>query len=885
MTSQKIRQQFLDYFQQKGHLIVPSAPIVLKDDPTLMFSNSGMTQFKDYFLGYKDPKAPRIADTQKCLRVSGKHNDLDDVGRDTYHHTMFEMLGNWSFGDYFKKEAIDFAWELLTDVYGIPKENLYVTIFEGDDSENLGRDQDAYNFWKNHVAEDRIINGNKKDNFWEMGESGPCGPCSEIHVDIRSEEEKAQVSALELINNDHPQVVEIWNLVFMEFNRKADGSLEKLPSKHVDTGMGFERLCMALQGKKSNYDTDVFTPLIAKVEELSGQKYTGILEDEKDIAIRVLVDHIRAVSFAIADGQLPANGGAGYVIRRILRRAISYSYRFLGMKEPFLYELVSILKNEMGDYFPELVKQEKLVTEVIKEEETSFLKTIELGLKRIDLIIKDTLSKNEKTLPGIAVFELYDTYGFPADLSRIIAEEKQLTVDEKGFEEEMEKQKQRSKKSSAQKVYDWVTLEEQPEIFVGYDQLDTETFITRYRKIENKDGEFFQIVLSKSPFYPEGGGQIGDKGILIPSYTEGFDISNPSVLDIKNCTEIIEVLETKKENNLIISLIKELPKDPGAVFYAKVDESERSNSQANHSVTHLLHEALREVLGTHVEQKGSFVGPDYLRFDFSHFSKISEDDLKLVEEKVNSRIKKNIPLQEFRDIPMTEAIEKGAMALFGEKYGDKVRMIQFGDSKELCGGTHVKSTGEIGFFKINSESSTASGIRRIEAISGDKSAEYFRNLEIQFKEVSQLLKSKEVAKSVEKLMEENALLKAEVETFKKEKAKSETANWKNDFVEKEDKKLLVKKVSMDPGSVKDIVFQLKKEIANSIIVIISDADQKPMITIGVSADLETKYSAGNLIKDLAKEIQGGGGGNPGFATAGGKNLEGIENAFQKALLL
>ena len=553
------------------------------------------------------------------------------------------------------------------------------------------------------------------------------------------------------------------------------------------------------------------------------------------------------------------------------------------MKEPFLFELVAVLKNEMGDYFPELIKQEKLVTEVIKEEESSFLKTIELGLKRIDLIIKETISKNEKTLPGTAVFELYDTYGFPADLSRIIAEEKQLTVDEKGFDEEMEKQKKRSKKDSAAKVYDWVTLEEKPEIFVGYDQLATETFITRYRKIENKDGEFFQIVLSKSPFYPEGGGQIGDKGFLIPSYAEGFDISNPTVLDITNCEEIIEVLETKKENNLIISLIKELPKDPGAVFYAKVNERERKNSQANHSVTHLLHEALREVLGTHVEQKGSFVGPDYLRFDFSHFSKINEEDLKLVEEKVNSKIKENIALQEFREIPMTEAIEKGAMALFGEKYGDKVRMIQFGTSKELCGGTHVKSTGEIGFFKINSESSTASGIRRIEAISGDKSAVYFRNLEVQFKEISQLLKSKDLAKSVEKLLEENTALKSEVDHLKKEKAKSEINDWKNNFKESGDKQLLVQKTSLDAASVKDLVFQLKKEIENAVIVIISDADSKPMITVGVSTDLENTYHAGNIVKDLAKEIQGGGGGNPGFATAGGKNLAGIEYAFQKAL--
>ncbi len=865
MTSQEIRQKFLDYFKSKDHLIVPSAPIVLKDDPTLMFSNSGMTQFKDYFLGYKDPKAPRIADTQKCLRVSGKHNDLDDVGRDTYHHTMFEMLGNWSFGDYFKKDAIAFAWELLTEVYGIPKENLYVTIFEGDASENLERDQDAYNFWKSYISEDRIINGNKKDNFWEMGESGPCGPCSEIHIDLRTPEEKAKVSGLELVNNDHPQVVEVWNLVFMEFNRKADGSLEKLPKQHVDTGMGFERLCMALQGKSSNYDTDVFTPLIAKVEEVSGKKYTGILEDEKDIAIRVVVDHIRAVSFAIADGQLPSNGGAGYVIRRILRRGISYSYRFLDMKEPFLYKLVAVLQNQMGAFFPELEKQGKLVTEVIKSEEESFLKTIENGLIRVEKLIQQTIAENSKVLPSVEVFELYDTYGFPDDLTRIIAEEKGLTIDEQGFEAEMQKQKQRSKKDSASKVYDWVVLEEKPETFVGYDQIEAETYITRYRKVENKDGEFYQVVLSDSPFYPEGGGQIGDKGVL------------------ENAVESFEVLETKKENGLIISLINGLPKDAGAVFYAKVNAAERKNSQANHSVTHLLHEALREVLGTHVEQKGSYVGPDYLRFDFSHFSKMTEEELALIEEKVNAKIKENIALQEFRNIPIKEAIDKGAMALFGEKYGDSVRMIQFGSSKELCGGTHVKNTSEIGHFKINSESSVAAGIRRIEAISGDKSDKYFKNLEKQVVELSQLLKSKDVVRSIEKLIEENAALKSEVDVLKKEKAKGEIGDWKGAYEQKGDKLLLVKKTSLDAGSVKDIVFQLKKEIPTSITIILSDADGKPMITVGVSDDLAGIYQAGALIKELAKEIQGGGGGNPGFATAGGKNLDGLENAYQKAL--
>ncbi|PWN69067.1 alanine--tRNA ligase [Chryseobacterium phosphatilyticum] len=865
MTSQEIRQKFLDYFKSKDHLIVPSAPIVLKDDPTLMFSNSGMTQFKDFFLGYKTPTAPRIADTQKCLRVSGKHNDLDDVGRDTYHHTMFEMLGNWSFGDYFKKEAIAFAWELLTEVYGIPKENLYVTIFEGDASENLDRDQDAFDFWKSHISEDRIINGNKKDNFWEMGASGPCGPCSEIHIDLRTPEEKAKVSGLELVNNDHPQVVEVWNLVFMEFNRKADGSLEKLPAQHVDTGMGFERLCMALQGKSSNYDTDVFTPLIAKVEELSGKKYTGVLEDEKDIAIRVVVDHIRAVSFAIADGQLPSNGGAGYVIRRILRRGISYSYRFLDMKEPFLYKLVAVLQEQMGTFFPELGKQGKLVTEVIKSEEESFLKTIENGLIRVEKLIQQTIADNQKVLPSEEVFELYDTYGFPDDLTRIIAEEKGLTIDEAGFKAEMEKQKQRSKSDSAQKVYDWVVLEEKPETFVGYDQIESETYITRYRKVENKDGEFYQVVLSSSPFYPEGGGQVGDKGVL------------------ENATDSFEVLETKKENGLIVSLINGLPKDAGALFYARVNATERKNSQGNHSVTHLLHEVLREVLGTHVEQKGSYVGPDYLRFDFSHFNKITEEDLALIEDKVNKKIKASIALQEFRSIPIQEALEKGAMALFGEKYGDSVRMIQFGSSKELCGGTHVKNTSEIGHFKITSEGSAAAGIRRIEAISGDKSEEYFSNLEKQIIELSQLLKSKDVVRSIEKLIEENTSLKAEVDALKKEKAKEEIGEWKNAYEQKGNKQLLVKKTSLDAGSVKDIVFQLKREIPASVTIILSDADGKPMITVGVSDDLAADYQAGAIVKDLAKEIQGGGGGNPGFATAGGKNLEGLENAYQKAL--
>ncbi|MEC5395386.1 alanine--tRNA ligase [Bergeyella sp. RCAD1439] len=867
MTSQQIRQQFLDFFKSKEHLIVPSAPIVLKDDPTLMFSNSGMTQFKDYFLGYKEPKSRRIADTQKCLRVSGKHNDLDDVGRDTYHHTMFEMLGNWSFGDYFKKEAIAWAWELLTEVYKIPKENLYVTIFEGDASENLQRDNEAYEFWRAHIAEDRILNGNKKDNFWEMGESGPCGPCSEIHVDLRSEEEKAKVPGIELVNNDHPQVVEIWNLVFMEFNRKADGSLEKLPSKHVDTGMGFERLCMALQGKKSNYDTDVFTPLIAKVEALSGKRYEGRLDDEKDIAIRVVVDHIRAVSFAIADGQLPSNGGAGYVIRRILRRGISYAYRFLDRKEPFLFELVSVLRTQMGEFFPEIVKQEKLVTEVIREEEISFLRTIEQGLQILNGMMDGA---SDKRLSGDKAFELYDTYGFPIDLTALIAAERGFSLDEEGFEANLRKQKERSRSAAQVKAGDWVNVREDSEPgFVGYDVLESPVHVLKYRKVESqKDGTFYQLVLDSTPFYAEGGGQVGDKGELFSS--DGTSVA---------------VIDTKKENNQIIHVTSSLPGDLKGTLRAEVYKNERFCTQANHSATHLLHEALREVLGTHVEQKGSYVGADYLRFDFSHFSKMTEEEIARVEEKVNLKIKANLPLEEYRSLPIKEAMAKGAMALFGEKYGDTVRMIQFGSSKELCGGTHVKHTGEIGYFKIVSESSTAAGIRRIEAITRDKAEAYFKSLERQMAELSVLLKAKDPIKAVEKMLEENQTLRSEVEALKKEKAMGEIQEWKNDFVESGDKRLLVKRTSLDAGSVKDMVFQLKKEIPSSVTVIVSDANGKPMITVGVSEDLEGKYHAGNLVKDLAKEIQGGGGGNPGFATAGGKNLDGIDSAVQKARLL
>ena len=865
MTSQEIRQKYLDFFKSKGHTIVPSAPVVLKDDPTLMFSNSGMTQFKDFFLGYKEPFSTKVADTQKCLRVSGKHNDLDDVGRDTYHHTMFEMLGNWSFGDYFKKEAIAWAWELLTEVYKIPKENIYVTIFEGDATENLDRDQDAYDFWKEHIAEDRIINGNKKDNFWEMGDQGPCGPCSEIHIDLRSEAEKALVSGKELVNNDHPQVVEIWNLVFMEFNRKADGSLEKLPKQNVDTGMGFERLCMALQGKSSNYDTDVFTPLIQRVEELSGKKYTGELDNEKDIAIRVIVDHIRAVSFAIADGQLPSNNGAGYVIRRILRRAIRYAFTFLDRKEPFIYQLVSTLAHQMGGAFPELVKQENLVTNVIKEEEVSFLRTLEQGLLLLDAMIKNA---TDKEISGSKAFELYDTYGFPIDLTSLILAEKGFTLDEKGFEENLVKQKERSRAAAQMKADDWVILrEDEEEEFIGYDSLETMIRITKYRKVESqKDGVLYQLVFNVTPFYAEGGGQVGDKGILHSA-----------------SGELTYIIDTKKENNLIIHISETLPNNLEDPFKAEVKG--RSLVEANHSATHLLHQALREVLGTHIEQRGSKVDMESLRFDFSHFQKMTAEEISEVEEKVNSRIREKIALQEFRNIPIQQAIDAGAMALFGEKYGDNVRMIQFADSKELCGGTHVKNTSDIWYFKIVSESAVAAGIRRIEAITKDKVKEYFYEIENQTQKLSELLKSKDLVKSTEKLLDENTSLKAELEALKREKAKAEIQNWKNDFIQKDDKQLLVKKTSIDAGSIKDIVFQLKKENSNSVIVIVSDMGEKPMISVGVSADLEDKYHAGNIVKELAKEIQGGGGGNAGFATAGGKDLGGIENAYNKALEL
>ncbi|MDH1881897.1 alanine--tRNA ligase [Empedobacter sp. GD03797] len=864
MKSKDIRKEFLHFFETKGHLIVDSAPIVLKDDPTLMFNNSGMAQFKEYFLGNGTPKSNRIADTQKCLRVSGKHNDLDDVGKDTYHHTMFEMLGNWSFGDYFKKEAIAWAWELLTEKYGISKDQIYVTVFEGDKGDGTSLDEEALELWKQHIAEDRILYGNKKDNFWEMGDIGPCGPCSEIHVDIRPEADRLAVDGKTLVNMDHPQVIEIWNLVFMQYQRKADGSLESLPARHIDTGMGFERLAMVLQGKSSNYDTDVFQPTINKLEEISGVKY-GTAE-KTDIAIRVVVDHLRAVSFAIADGQLPSNTGAGYVIRRILRRAISYGYRFLGLKEPFIYKLYPILKAEMGDFFPELVKQETIVTGVIREEEASFLRTIEQGLNRLNQIIEQL--GDSKVVPGDVIFELYDTFGFPADLSRIVAEDHGFTIDEAGFEAEMAKQKERSKKATALVTDDWVILDDKGnETSIAYDNTEAEVKITRYRKVKNKKGEFFQLVFNQTPFYAESGGQIGDTG------------------SISTLNETIEVVDTKKENNLVIHFVETLPENVNATFNAKVDTEKRNETTKNHSATHLMHEALREVLGTHVEQKGSYVGDDYLRFDFSHFSKMTDEELTIVEQKVNDKIAEALPLIEKRDCDINDAIAEGAMALFGEKYGDKVRVIRFGSSIELCGGTHVKNTADIRLFRILSESSTAAGIRRIEAITSNKAIEAYKDAEKNYNDVLAALKTKnDAVKAVQHLLDENAELKKQLESFVAQQAAAEKATWKAAVKEINGVNFLAVKTNLDTNAAKQNAIDLTKEIENAFIVVGTNDAVKPSITISIAKNLvdDKGYNAGQIVKEIAKHINGGGGGQAFLATAGGKEVSGLDAALKQA---
>jgi len=874
MKSQDVRKQFLDFFKSNGHLIVPSAPIVLKDDPTLMFNNSGMAQFKEYFLGNGTPKSKRIADTQKCLRVSGKHNDLEDVGFDTYHHTMFEMLGNWSFGDYFKKEAINWAWQLLTEVYKIPKENLYVSVFEGSKEDNVPFDQEAWDIWKTLIDEDRIILGNKKDNFWEMGDQGPCGPCSEIHVDLRPESEKALVSGKSLVNNDHPQVVEIWNNVFMEFNRKADGSLEKLPAQHVDTGMGFERLCMALQAKTSNYDTDVFTPLIEKVEQITGLKYTSdevknISEEQNktNIAIRVVVDHVRAVAFAIADGQLPSNTGAGYVIRRILRRAIRYGFTFLGTKEPFINKLVEVLANQMGEFFPEIKSQQQLVTNVIREEEASFLRTLDQGLQLLDNVIAQTKGSE---VSGAKAFELYDTFGFPKDLTALILKEKGMSFNEGEFDASMQEQKNRSRAASEVSTEDWtVLIPGNVETFVGYDKTENDVKITRIRKVDSKkDGILYQIVLDNTPFYPEGGGQVGDKGTLV------------------SANETIEIIDTKKENNLILHFAKQLPENIEAGFAAKVNTDLRTSTSKNHSATHLMHLALRNLLGTHVEQKGSLVNPNYLRFDFSHFSKVSEDELRQVEASVNAQIEAQLQLVEHRNIPIKEALDKGAMALFGEKYGDNVRMIEFGDSKELCGGIHVKNTAEIWHFKIISEGAVAAGIRRIEAITGDAVKDFYKNQENTLAEIKETLKNpQDILKSVASLQDDNAKLKKQIEQLLKEKVNALKTELEKDFQEVNGVNFLAKQVDLSMASTKELASALGSSKPDSFVFLASVEDGLPNIHCYIAKELVAGKSlnANAVIKELGKYIEGNGGGQPFFASGKGKNANGIAEALAHAV--
>ena len=867
MNSQEVRDKFLDFFKDKKHSIVPSAPMVLKDDPTLMFVNSGMAPFKEYFLGNGQPKNNRIADTQKCLRVSGKHNDLEEVGYDTYHHTLFEMLGNWSFGDYFKKEAIAWAWELLTEVYGIDKDILYVTVFEGsDDADNLKMDQEAYDLWKTFVSEDRILLGNKKDNFWEMGDQGPCGPCSEIHVDIRSAEEKAKVDGKSLVNMDHPQVVEIWNLVFMQYNRKANGSLEILPNKHIDTGMGFERLCMVLQGVQSNYDTDVFTPIIREIETITDKDYGK--NEEVDVAIRVISDHVRAVAFSIADGQLPSNTGAGYVIRRILRRAVRYGFTFLNKKEPFIYRLVDVLSKKMGKAFPELKHQKQLIENVIKEEEASFLRTLDQGLVLLNRIVEETKGD---IVSGEKAFELYDTYGFPIDLTALILSEKGLNLDEKGFDEELQKQKKRSRAASEMSTEDWtILLDDAEQEFIGYDTLEANVKITRYRKVTSKkEGEMYQLVFNLTPFYAEAGGQVGDKGYLEDTHGD-----------------VVYIIDTKKENNVIIHFAKNLPDHLRETFRAVVDKKQRYRTECNHTATHLLHQALREVLGVHVEQKGSAVHSKHLRFDFSHFAKVTVEQLRDVENFVNARIDGKLPLKEHRNVPMEQAISDGAMALFGEKYGDTVRTIRFGQSIELCGGTHVKNTADIWHFKITSEGAVAAGIRRIEAITSDAVKDfYFDNNRAYFEMRDLLNNAKEPVKALENLQSENADLKKQIENLLKDKAKNIKGDLKNELTEINGIQYLAKQLDLDASGMKDLCFELGSEYKNLFLLFAAENEGKALLSCYISKELvaEKNLNAGQVVRELGKYIQGGGGGQPFFATAGGKNPKGIKEALEKAI--
>jgi alanyl-tRNA synthetase len=885
MEANQVRETFLSFFKSKGHHIVPSAPMVVKGDPTLMFNNSGMAPFKDIFLGNSPIKYPRVADTQKCLRVSGKHNDLEEVGVDTYHHTMFEMLGNWSFGDYFKKEAISWAWELLTEVYKIDKTRLYVTVFEGSKEEGLAFDQEAYDTWKQFVSEDRILNGNKKDNFWEMGDMGPCGPCSEIHYDGRSDEERAKVNGAGLVNNDDPQVIEIWNNVFMEFERKADGSLVKLPKQHVDTGMGFERLVRVLQKKQSNYDTDVFMPLINKIEELSGHRYKPEDEDHHkkqriiNIAIRVIADHIRTISFSIADGQLPGNTGAGYVIRRILRRAIRYGYQSLNMKEPFMHRLVHTLAHQMGGAFPELISQKQLIEKVLKEEEISFYKTLEYGLKRIDTVCIDANTAKQKVIDGKVVFELYDTFGFPVDLTSLIARAYDLSIDEEGFNKCLQEQKDRSRAATSIDTDDWIYTEtgksskgEKETEFVGYDESECEAHIVRFRKVKAKNKELYNIVLSKTPFYSESGGQVGDTGVL------------------ESINEMISIFDTRKENGVIIHFSDRLPMKLDSVFTAKIDKEKRSLIANNHSATHLMHAALRKILGTHVEQKGSLVNSEHLRFDFSHFSKVTDEEIEEIEKIVNQKIRENIKCI-IKLMPIEEAKKTGAMALFGEKYGDIVRVVTIDKnfSIELCGGTHVDSTGQIGYFKITSEGAVAAGIRRIEAITSVKTEVFIReNLHL-LEEIKHTLKgSKDILKSVNGLMEENAELQKQLHGFVKEKAQEIKKELKSQLQNKNGINFLAKQIVFAHAEeIKNILFEMKNEVENCFVVLGTEINGKPSLSVIVSDNLvkEKNLNAGNIVRELAKEINGGGGGQAFYAQAGGSKPEGLAAAIEKAKTL
>ncbi len=867
MTSKEIRQSYKDFFQSKEHRIVPSAPMVIKDDPTLMFTNAGMNQFKDVILGNAPIKYPRVADSQKCLRVSGKHNDLEEVGHDTYHHTMFEMLGNWSFGDYFKKEAIEWAWEYLTEVLKLDKDRLYATVFEGAPEENLERDDEAASYWEKYLPKERIINGNKKDNFWEMGDTGPCGPCSEIHIDIRPESERAKVDGLTLVNNDHPQVVEIWNLVFMQYNRKADGSLEQLPAKVIDTGMGFERLCMAVQGTLSNYDTDLFQPIIGKIGEISDKKYG---EDEKvDIAMRVIADHVRTIAFSITDGQLPSNAKAGYVIRRILRRAVRYGYTFLNMHESFMYRLIPTLIEVMGDAYPELEAQQGLIEKVMKEEEESFLRTLETGIK---LLERNLPEKEGGVLSGEVAFKLYDTFGFPLDLTELILREHGMTADVAGFNAEMQKQKDRARNAAAVETGDWTKVHDGEPEFVGYDETESTAHILRYRAVKQKKSEFYQIVLSRSPFYAEMGGQVGDSGWLISETGDN-----------------IEVFDTKRENNLAVHLTKKLPQNLEGMFTAKIDTDKRTATECNHSATHLMHEALREVLGNHVEQKGSYVSPEVLRFDFSHFQKMTPEEIRAVEVKVTEKIRSNFPIEEHRHVPIEEAKAQGAMALFGEKYGDDVRTVRFGTSIELCGGTHISSTGRIGTFRIVSEGAISAGVRRIEAVTAKVCEDYLYAKEDILTSIKNLLSNvPDVMQGINRLIADNEEMKKELQEFIKEK----TEQVKLKVIEH---KTVINGVDVfkailpagSPDVIKDIAFQIKGQFPeNMMFVGATAANGKPNLTVMLTDDLVAKgMHAGNIVREAAKLIQGGGGGQPHFATAGGKNAERLNEAIESIIKL